>query len=159
MCLLCSFSSVLSMDSQSGHVPGLQARSPVGSVWEATTHWCFSPSLSPSLSLSKKYKYNKIFKIYILKISHGLKGQEFGQVSVRKAHLCFTSSQLGWFQWVYNIQDDLSHMSSAFVLVATWFFCVTSHSSYGLLSFGSLVLTFWCRSQFQEDENRGFSSS
>ena len=28
-----------------GHMPGLQARSPVGGAWEATTHWCFSPSL------------------------------------------------------------------------------------------------------------------
>ena len=34
-------------DSQSGHMPGLQARSPVGGTKEATTHWCFSPSLSP----------------------------------------------------------------------------------------------------------------
>ena len=25
-------------DSQSGHMPGLQARSPVGATWEATTH-------------------------------------------------------------------------------------------------------------------------
>ena len=32
-----------------GHMPELQARSPVGGTWEATTHWCFSPSLSPSL--------------------------------------------------------------------------------------------------------------
>ena len=31
-------------DSRSGHMPGLQARSPVGGVREATTHWCFSPS-------------------------------------------------------------------------------------------------------------------
>ena len=40
--------------SQLGHMPGLQARSPVGGIWEATTHWCFSPSLSPSLLLSLK---------------------------------------------------------------------------------------------------------
>ena len=33
--------------SQSGHMHGLQARSPVGGAREATTHWCFSPSLSP----------------------------------------------------------------------------------------------------------------
>ena len=43
----CQFSS------QSGHMPGLQARSPVGGTQEATTHWCFSPLLSPSLPLSK----------------------------------------------------------------------------------------------------------
>ena len=28
-------------DSQSGHMPGLWARSPVRGSWEATTHWCF----------------------------------------------------------------------------------------------------------------------
>ena len=33
-------------NSQSGHMPMLWARSPVGGVWEATTHWCFSPSFS-----------------------------------------------------------------------------------------------------------------
>ena len=42
-------------DSQSGHMPGLRARSPAGGVWEATycCIWCFSPSLPPSLPLSK----------------------------------------------------------------------------------------------------------
>ena len=37
---------------QSGHMPGnwtLRARFPVGGMQEATTHWCFSPSLSPCL--------------------------------------------------------------------------------------------------------------
>ena len=38
-------------DPQSDHKPRLQARSPIGSAWEATTHWCFSLSLSPSLPL------------------------------------------------------------------------------------------------------------
>ena len=33
----------LLVDSQSGHMPGLQTRSPVGGMWEATTHWCFFP--------------------------------------------------------------------------------------------------------------------
>ena len=41
-------------NSQSGHIPGLQARSPVGGAWEATAHWCFSPCLSPSLPLCLK---------------------------------------------------------------------------------------------------------
>ena len=41
-------------DSQSGHMPGSQARSPVWGAWEATTHWCVSSSLSPSLPLSLK---------------------------------------------------------------------------------------------------------
>ena len=41
-------------DSQSGHMPGLLARSLVGGMREATTHWCFSPSLSPSLPPSLK---------------------------------------------------------------------------------------------------------
>ena len=50
-------------DSQSAHMSGLQARSPVEGAWEATTHWWFSPYLSPFLPLS--LKINK----YILKIS------------------------------------------------------------------------------------------
>ena len=49
-------------DSQSGHMPGLQARSPIGGMQEATTHWCFSPSLSPSLPLSLKTNKYKILK-------------------------------------------------------------------------------------------------
>ena len=48
------------------------ARSPVGSMGEATTHWCFSPSLSPSLPLS--LKINKVFKKYIKTLTHW--GQE-----------------------------------------------------------------------------------
>ena len=41
-------------DSQPGHMPGLQARSPVGGMQESTTHWCFFPCLSLSLPLSLK---------------------------------------------------------------------------------------------------------
>ena len=41
-------------DSQSGHMLGLQARSPVGGAQETATHWCFSPSLYPSLTLYKE---------------------------------------------------------------------------------------------------------
>ena len=33
-------------NSQSGHMPGLWAKTPVGGVLEATTHWCFSSTLS-----------------------------------------------------------------------------------------------------------------
>ena len=40
-------------DSQTGHMPGLQARSSVGGAPEATTRWCFSPFLSLSLPLCK----------------------------------------------------------------------------------------------------------
>ena len=47
-------------DSQSGHRPGSRARSPVEDTWKAITHWCFSPSLSPSLPFS--LKINKTFK-------------------------------------------------------------------------------------------------
>ena len=40
---------------RSGHMPGLQARSPVGGVQEVTTHWCFSPSvLLPSFPSKSK---------------------------------------------------------------------------------------------------------
>ena len=46
-------------NSQSGHMPRMIARSPVRGAWEATTHGCFSPSLSPSLTLF--LKINKIF--------------------------------------------------------------------------------------------------
>ena len=50
-------------DSKSGHMPGWRARSLVGAFWEATTHRCFSPSLSPSFPLSLKIntfkKWNK----------------------------------------------------------------------------------------------------
>ena len=50
--------SAILQTERSGHIPGLQARSPVGSLWEATnqciTHWCFSPSLSSSLPFSLK---------------------------------------------------------------------------------------------------------
>ena len=53
-------------DSWSGHVPGLWASPPLGCEWEAT-HWCFSPSLSPSLPLSLKIKSLKNFQKQILK--------------------------------------------------------------------------------------------
>ena len=48
----------LRFDSQSGHMPGLLAKSPVGGAQEATTHRCFSPSLSLSLALSKNKLIN-----------------------------------------------------------------------------------------------------
>ena len=41
-------------------MPGLQARSPVEGAREATTHWCFSPFVSPSFPFS--LEINKIFK-------------------------------------------------------------------------------------------------
>ena len=42
--------------SQPRHMPGLQARSPVGDAWEATTHWCF---LFLSFSLHSLLSKNK----------------------------------------------------------------------------------------------------
>ena len=39
---------------QSEYTPGLRAMSPVWGVWEATAHWCFPPSLSPSVPLCLK---------------------------------------------------------------------------------------------------------
>ena len=45
---------VASLIPSPGHMSGLWARSPVGGVWETTTYWCFSPSLSLTLPLSKK---------------------------------------------------------------------------------------------------------
>ena len=47
---------VASLIPSIGHIPGLQARSPVGGAHEATTHRCFSPSLSlpfPSQKINK----------------------------------------------------------------------------------------------------------
>ena len=49
-------------DSQSEHMPGLWARSPVGGTWEATTYWCFCPSLCPSLLLSLKNEKKNLKK-------------------------------------------------------------------------------------------------
>ena len=46
------------VESQSGHMPGLHARSPVGGTQEATTYWCFSPSFS----LPSSYFKNKYFR-------------------------------------------------------------------------------------------------
>ena len=41
-------------NSQSGHMPGLPARSPVGDAWEATTHRCLPLSSFPlSLKINK----------------------------------------------------------------------------------------------------------
>ena len=53
-------------NSYSGHMPGLWARSPVGGARETTTHWCFSPSLSPFLPpFPSLWKWvNKLFKKY-----------------------------------------------------------------------------------------------
>ena len=48
-------------NSQSGHRPGLQARSPVGDMQEATTHGCLFP-LSPSLPLSLKINKSNLNK-------------------------------------------------------------------------------------------------
>ena len=44
---------VAGLISSLGHMPGFQARSQVVGAWEAATHWCFFPPLSPSLPLSK----------------------------------------------------------------------------------------------------------
>ena len=54
-------------NSQSGHLHRLQARSPVGGTWEATTHP--SMSLSLSCSLPSVYKYiHTYIHTYIHKI-------------------------------------------------------------------------------------------
>ena len=48
-------------NSQSGHMPGLWARSPVARAQGAATHWCFSPSLSLCLPLSLRINKSNIF--------------------------------------------------------------------------------------------------
>ena len=47
-------------NSQSGHMPGFRARSPIRGAWESTTHWCFSPFLLsfPPLKINKIFKKN-----------------------------------------------------------------------------------------------------
>ena len=60
-------------DSQSGHRPGLQARSPVGGVQEAATHWCFSSSLFPSPFFS--LKINKFLKSLKKEWRKNIKGE------------------------------------------------------------------------------------
>ena len=51
-------------DFQSGHVPGLRARSPVGGVREAT-YWCFSyTSKFASISFSLPYRLSKNIKSF-----------------------------------------------------------------------------------------------
>ena len=42
-------------DSQSGHMPGLQTRSPMRGTQEATTHRCLSASLPPALKINKYF--------------------------------------------------------------------------------------------------------
>ena len=63
-------------DSQLGHMPGLQAKSPVGDDQEATNQ-CFSPSLSPSLLLSLKIKSKK--KEEEKRVEHGFQTNRIAQ--------------------------------------------------------------------------------
>ena len=55
-------------DYQSGHMPALRASFPVGDTREATTHWCFSPSLPLSLKINK-IKINKIKNLIMYQYS------------------------------------------------------------------------------------------
>ena len=50
--------------SSLGYMPGLWARSPERGTWEATTCWCFFPSL-PSLKISKIFKINTLKNIFL----------------------------------------------------------------------------------------------
>ena len=64
-------------DPQSGHMPGLWARSPVGGMWEATTYWCSSPSLSPSIPLclhTHTHTHTATFSIWAVVFSCVLAG-------------------------------------------------------------------------------------
>ena len=99
-------------DSQSGPMPGLQTRSPVGGVWEATTHWCFSPSLSPSFPLS--LKINKFFTkkkshLLILPLTSSENSLGIGKLSTHSDRHKF--SRILIFVWkleFYNRQQTLS---------------------------------------------------
>ena len=65
-------------------MPGLQTRSPVGGMSEATTHLCFSPS--PSLLLSLKINWEEIS--IDLRIS-GLKWEKSGSLMFRAKNLTY----------------------------------------------------------------------
>ena len=56
-------------DSQSGHMLGLQARSTGGGVWQATTHWYFSPSFYLPSPVPKDKKIKSLEKL-----NHALAG-------------------------------------------------------------------------------------
>ena len=55
--------------SHSGHMPGFWARSPAGDMWEVTTRWYFSPTLSPFLPLCLKINNIKSLRKIIYYLS------------------------------------------------------------------------------------------
>ena len=72
----------------SEHMPELQARCPVGGAPEATTHYCFSPSLSPSPPLSKIHKEIKSLKRYFSKKKESKTGKSRkGRTKVAESRL------------------------------------------------------------------------
>ena len=101
-------------DSQSGHMPGFQARSAVGGMWEAPTHWFFSSFLSLSFSL----KINKILKKKEKKKSiHSLKKES--------SDLWNLSHKVQFTFWAPHKQGyhkpEISHL----------FPCNSQHKAYG----------------------------
>ena len=120
-------------DSQSGHILGLPAKScpPTGGAWEATTHWCFSPSFSFP-SLLTKNKQIKCWK---------------GNVFFKQLAMAFRSwSMYGWGAGLHNVLDYLPTKS-------TWPPQVPSGqvSSYKKLGseptslFRCFIMTLWFR--------------
>ena len=87
-------------DSQSGHMPELQARSPVGDVQGATTHWYFFPSFSPplfSLKKKKKIKKHKNIQMSLSWLEHHLDMPRLSVQSLVRAHTEATNEYIS--QW------------------------------------------------------------
>ena len=103
------------LQTKSGLMPGLWARSPVQGVQEATTHWYFSPSLSPFPSLFKKKiptprPHCRPIKLVSLGVDPS--------VSI------FLYSSFGWFQCTAKPEEQ-THWMCLFLSVST----DVSHSS------------------------------
>ena len=109
-------------NSQPGHMPRLQARSPVGGTREATIHWCFSPSFSPSFPLS--LKINKIYFSKQLSIQSVPFLQRLFQMGVLEItwHCEISFERLTSVLWPGYLPDFL--VSSSF-----WPFRVMVHSN------------------------------
>ena len=106
-------------DSQSGPMRGLWARSPVGGVWEATTHQCFSPSLSPSLPLSLKVREIKSFLKNHKKRRYVVTVMGVSEVNFVVALLCLQRSSA---QRSYSTNGELPGIpqASTFSTQRTW---------------------------------------
>ena len=105
------------LDSQSGHKPGLQVRSAVEGLQEVTTHWCFSPSLPPSLTFS--FKINKL----------NLRRKKYLKSKMLKAHTSkvkmINQMQFGQCLWASFTKNLAALNPRELTLPRGWHFCPT----------------------------------